>query len=60
MRETYSQQHVSNEGRPTCVSCGVPCGLTREYRAVKLCETCYRTDLPPLTTQPKELIHAIR
>jgi len=57
MTETYSQAQASNDNRPTCVSCGLPCGLTREYRATKLCATCYATELLPLITVRKELLH---
>ena len=58
MIETYREAQASNDNRPTCVSCFAPCGYTREYRATKCCEACYRDELPPLTTKPKELIHA--
>ena len=57
MNETYHEAQASNDGRPTCVSCFAPCGLTREYRATKLCSTCYGSELPKLTTTPKELLH---
>jgi len=54
MIETYAQGQRHNDGRPTCVACHAPCGLTREYRGAKLCDTCY--DDEPIYTQPKELL----
>ena len=51
---TPSQARVMNDGRPTCMVCHAPCGLTREYYGRKMCETCYRDQ--PTIVQPKELL----
>ena len=53
---TLTQAQRMNDRRPTCIVCYAPCGLTREYRATKTCPTCYREELPPLTTRPKKLL----
>jgi hypothetical protein len=54
MIETYSQGQRANDGRPTCAACHAPCGLTREYRGARLCDTCYNDE--PVFTQKKELL----
>ena len=54
MSETTQQARRSNDGRPTCRACGAPCGLDREWRGSRLCQTCYDTE--PLFTKPKELL----
>lgn len=55
MYETYEQARHANGHRLSCIDCHAPCAYSREYRATRRCDSCYRDT--PIITQPKELIH---
>ncbi len=42
--ETYQESCAANWPRPTCRACGNPCAYDREFRAARLCQSCYDTE----------------
>lgn len=53
---TYSQAKAANWPRNTCIDCQVPCAYDREYKAMKLCQSCAKEGFPNYIIQRKELL----